>query len=361
MRYLGQALVGLEYEHPELQDMRQRLADSLLTLWISTTAGGDTWPEWDFYLQRARELVEQTHAVLLLASQRYYGRALALVRSALEQMCLDRLMLSGAVSVLMDMEQPQFAQDAVIVKDSSGEALRVLSPYFRLLNYHSEIRTPGLSTERLDALDGRDADTVRQWAEEFNRQRRPFLGWRQMCRNILASGIYGELQCHRLDDHYRFLSQFVHPAGGEQFMIRCYCERSNDGELHEEDYHIFGELVLLYLINVLANELEAVVDYFEEVPRLSRAETGRNRKLIEQARDLAGELWFPPTGPSSLDRIHTANRIWRELSKEDRRASLETREPDDLLESEIDIEMNMLKRLHDLHQPHRWAPSVDKS
>lgn len=353
MQYLGQARFDLELEHPELHEATQDLLRVLQDIPIPAAREDDTRAEWILYIERARHLAQQAAATLLLTREWQYGRALALVRSAMEQMCLDLLMLTDAGAWSDEVEQDQVARDGPAALDQAGEPAWAVSPYARLLSEHTEAWTPGLSTERLAALEGRDADLQRRRSEEHSRRRRPFLGWRQIRDNLVACGALQDSQCQRLDDHYRFLSQFVHPYGGEQFLMQCYCAEVDDGTLHEKDHHIFGELVLLYLMNILSGELEAVTGYFEATPEQRLPETSRHRELVLRSRQLAGDLWFPPTGPALVDRILTANRIWLE-HEEDPEAGVIVKEPQELMEREIDIEMNMFKRLHNLHQPQQW-------
>jgi len=183
--------------------------------------------------------------------------------------------------------------------------------------------------------------------EHAGRQRRMYRGnlsWDAIKENLAFNRLAGAETLRRLDVHYRFLSAYVHPvpAGFDEAYGR------GEKPIGQHAYnHYSSELALLYINKIAGAELRAFARMAGRPPKVRLGDWDIVEGHIKAADSAASHLWFPGDPPHEFDRVQEANSRGVRDYKLVERSKRPT--PSQLRTSQIRYYKNPLERLWQMH------------
>jgi hypothetical protein len=336
---------------------------------------GSSWHHHRKYAERAAQVSEHLDAAVLLAEDRRYATALAVVRIAFEQSCLDELllladryteMMTAGVAEYRDLKgrwrqgeedwartlfdlsyrngKIRLVRTGYPVYSPEGVLVEHLSPYEAILDEHDAMLGP-LGAQDALAQPFSDPERLKEWAKRSQLAYHQYLSWSGIVDNLRLNELATERQVLELSTHYRFLSAFTHATTAGYRSLNP--QRGFPGAQYLHD-HLVAELVLLYASAVGASELRAFMTYVDgrrELELTARVE-------IEQTTSAAVEairyFWFPRLGePMPFDFFQEANR--RAFPGGEFERDVSAPRPDEISPEEVSYYANPLDRLERLH------------
>jgi hypothetical protein len=329
--------------------------------------------------ERCRSLAITTESAVVCAHQDIYGPAFALLRSALEQTLVDKLVFLGRrhVQILKGVTNDQWQMlqaerdsgtawndvthwqrykngDVRIVRegiysepkeDGTREVLGI--HYFLLRQYSPFVGPPTVYEQLNDGFGLLSPEERLAYARQQKAMYDVYLRWASLKENLTYNGFADEACLIKLDCHYRFLSAFVHPISDVTNLL--YGKDASYAGWPYYD-HYSSELVLLYAIVLAVEELRNFCTMTQQAPTVEI----ENRRSIEQVCDsaweLSGHLWYPGQPPHAYDRYQEANqRAMRERQSTSPQNWSSPADPIKLSEDEVHYYGNPLRRLVELH------------
>ena len=377
MKVLSSGDLPLNQEHPQLYESASRAVELLVGLEGNLTAGPDgaLWMQHMEFAERAARLAEHLGAAIQLAANKYFPSALTLLRTSMEQACLDELLLladryrellkvdesayeqlkdeydSGsatwASSVVSFERTPQgvaLVRTGHPIKNQEGEVVERVSPYYPVIERHDAILGPPSSqSETPDAFS--DPQQLREWAKQNASLYHRYLKWPAILSNLELNGRVSEREADGLEVHYRLLSAFTHPTGTGYQMV----SPRRAGLYRDDRIHLLGELVLLYVCSMGVCELRSFLEYEAVRNTLTFKNHDELEGVCAALASTVGYFWFPRVGaPTQFDFFEEANRrAWATGG-----ATVLTRDatpPELIPPDEVSYYRNPLQRLERLH------------
>lgn len=327
--------------------------------------------------ERCRSLGITIASAVACAERDAYAPAFALLRSALEQTLVDKLVFLGRRHIQIVKRVPPDVWQTWQEERESGSkwadvtewrrthtgAVRIVREgifsepredgsqqtigihYFLLSQYSPFVGSPDVYEQFDDGLS--EPDDRRVYAEQQKSMYDIYLKWASLKENLKANEFADDAILFKLDCHYRFLSAFVHPISNVTRLLY-----GNDGSWNAPFYdHYSSELVLLYSIVIAVDELRNFGDMTRQEPTVEVENWQRTETLCDLAWALTGYLWYPGQQPHAHDRFEEANRrVFREYRSTHNRTPPN---PDMLPANDISYYANPLDRLVALHATKR--------
>jgi hypothetical protein len=324
--------------------------------------------------ERCRSLGLTIESAVACAERDAYGPAFALLRSALEQTLVDKLVFLGRRHIQVvrgvpadvwqtwqeEKESGSKWTDVIDWRRTHTGAVRIVREgifsesnedgsrqtigihYFLLRDYSPFVGPPDVYGRLDDGLS--EPEDRHAYAEQQRSMYDIYLKWPSLRENVKANGFADEVALSKLDCHYRFLSAFVHPISD---VTRLLYGRHGSWNAPFYD-HYSSELVLLYSVVMAVDEIRNFGEMARQEPTVEVEDWHRTETLCDLAWALSGYLWYPGQQPHDHDRYEEANRrAFRGL-----RATQERMPPPDpatLPADEISYYANPLQRLVALH------------
>jgi len=269
---------------------------------------------------------------VLLANVDAYAPAFASVRTALEHMLVDHLVLSGQryIRIVVGVDDTTWTEwqrqraagegftqvldwvrkkDTVEITyeghrstpDADGQSY-IISPHYFLLRQYQPYLGPASAQAEFDDGIG-EPERDREFAKENDLVYRTYLSWASIKRNLTSNGFADGATISKLEVHYRFLSAFVHPLADVTDVLYG----RNNSNIPSYD-HYSSELVLLYVVAIAVEELRHFREMTQRHPAIEIAGWQGTDKLCEDAWREISYLWFPGHRPHLYDRIQEANK-----------------------------------------------------
>jgi hypothetical protein len=364
---------SLSDEHPALIEVALAVIRQLAG--VPQSLAGSPWQHHHEYAKRAAHLSEHLGAAIALATSRRYASALAVARIALEQGCVDELLLladryretiPADVAAYRQLEaewqrgEADWAESVVELKYANSAARLVrkghsvrsqdgiivehVSPYEPVLDEHKALLGPPRVQDEL-AGPFSDPEQLKKWARRSQVAYHQYLSWSGILDNLQLNELVTARQTLELDTHYRFLSTFVHATTAGYRALDP--QRGFPGAQYLRD-HLLGELALLYVSAIGVTELKSFIAYVDARGHLEMT----TRAEVEQAVSTAGEVisyfWFPRLGsPVPYDFFTEANR--RAYPNGQFERDMRAPRPDEIPAAEVSYYANPLGRLEQLH------------
>lgn len=357
-------------DHADLRAAWQAVADAIDGLPGRLTWGDTAYMDLTEKAERARSLVGYLRAAVSVSDNSHlYGPALALVRSALEHMVMDWLVVSGRTYVrrfrgVSEGKWRQWEQertegagwathlrtmsrtrkgDVTMVFDGmystaeDGTKPRQISIYYFLMDEYQ----PGLGPASAQEDDGVvDLAHLRKTASENEAIWRVYLTWGSPLANLRENHLVDEVDAGRLQTHYRFLSGFGHPITDTRRGLY-----GNVGMQGAPTFdHFSSELVLLYAVHVGIAEVRHLLDVLDPAEVTVSGETAL-RATLDHAEAIAKHFWFMGCNPHSYDIWTARNRAAMAASRETRTIST----PPAVEPVDVPFPSNPLTRLVRMH------------
>jgi hypothetical protein len=364
-------------EHEALHSVATSLVAGLRDL-ESWLLHGDT--EYIFHSDsaaRCRSLGTYIGSALADAERDAYAPALALMRSAMEHVFIDKLVFLGQryVQIFRYMDEETWAKwqqareageawtlditkwsrtrkgevrvtrEGLHSKPAADGSQQTIGIHYFLLNEYSPFVGPPSIQEYFD--DGlSETDERREYAERNKSMYEVYLKWSSIKESLKANGFAEEETLRRLDVHYRFLSAFVHPNTDVTKLL--YGRNAWNWPMYD---HYSSELILLYAIVFAVEELRNFRAMAQRQPFAEVNNWIETERLCDRAWRLSSHLWFPGQEPHAHDRYQEANRRG---FREQRSGSVRRLEnPAALPVEEVGYYVNPLERLVELHASKR--------
>lgn len=368
-------LGGVEWpgrrEHVELLASAHGLVEELAHLSGRLIHGDTHHVVHTDFAARAAMLGRQLEACVALVEKDLYGPAFGLLRTALEQCCVDQLLFLGRrfLQVFTNVDeatweswqaarergdewtrdianwerlprsgQVRIERIGLKSKDESDQQLSIF--YFLLKDYMPLLGPPELQV-RLD--DGLVSLESRQEQAQENRDLyKRYLAWPAVKENLRINGMASGEELDRLQIHYRFLSAFAHPTSHTDELIygRNHTARRYD--------HYSSELSLLYICALGAWEVRSFLAMTDQPPRVDVSDRAGVEHVVAIATDASSHLWFVWGQPHSYDRFVAANHasFAAHAGKLERQS---VRPPEDLEPGDVGYYADPLNRLIRMH------------
>lgn len=327
--------------------------------------------------ERCKTLAVTLDSAITLCEHDAYGQALDLLRTALEQTLVDKLVFSGRryVQVFTGVSEDDWQrlqqerasgdkwQDVTEWSRSSNGRLRivregyhseategggpVIGPhYFLLQDFTPFVASPSVHEQEDDGLS--TPEDRRTFAEQNRFMYEQYLKWPSLKESHKANGFADDRLLAQLDVHYRFLSAFVHPISHVTKLLY-----GNDALMGWPKYdHYSSELVLLYVVVLAVVELRNFGEMTRQEPTVEVDDWEGIEQACAAAWELSSYFWYPGQQPHHHDRYEEANRqAWRAYQQ----TQLITPPPDpaSLRVEEIRYYQHPLRRLVALHADKR--------
>lgn len=324
-------------EHPQLTAAVDQVVACLRALpgALGSSDGKSVWGHHLEFAERATHLAAHLEAAVSL-SDRHPSSAFVVLRTAMEQACVDELLLladryrerikvepavfealreefdSGTADWSSNVVTFERAKGgAVLVRtghsvvNNEGEVVEQVSPYYPVLEHHDALLGPPDS--QADVAEAfADPDRLRDWARRNRGLYRNYLRWSAVVDNLVLNGRLHEQDAIRLEVHYRFLSAFVHATGTGYDLV-------NPGRTHsyarQHTWHLVTELTLVYACSAGISELRAFSEFADRRPRVHLANRADVDAICDTVGELTSYLWYPRIGrPMPYDYVEEANR-----------------------------------------------------
>jgi hypothetical protein len=357
----GRLLTIAERLLEELASLRQRLAYDNNVAHMQHVDFAD----------RARSLAAYLEAAVLLTRADLYAPAFANLRSALEQVLVDRLVFLGrryiqvihgvnettwtewerqrtmgeAFTTVVDWKRTrngivEITHEGLRSASSDSDSILLSIHYFLIQQYQPYFGPPSAQAQFDDGLGQVDRD--REFAKQNEAIYWSYLRWKSIKRSLAVNGFASGSDIHKLEVHYRFLSAFVHPVSDVVDLIYG----RNQLSLPVYD-HYSSELALLYVIVLAVGELQHFKVASQVKPQVEIKDWAQTEQLCRHAWEQVSYLWFPGHSPHSYDRITEANkRMFRSLVEGSQRQVVD---PSTIRDSEVRYYRDPLRRLVSLH------------
>jgi hypothetical protein len=316
----------IEAEHRTLLLHARGVVAELATFAQRIETGDVSYGQHRTYAERASTLAEQVDVAIELAIRQAYGQSFCLLRPALEQIVLDRLLClaSKYVRQIADVSLETFEdwrrdwrakaegtrqihrmeRDPTtglvrlelhgVVSSTPGSEDQVLSVYHFLLEQFQPFVMPAKDQARLLPSGSGQRDRERH-AKEQHAMYHGALRWDALLANLRLNELATTEDLLRIKVHYRFLSAFVHPLNDH---YRTLYGRHMAFDRTSRYDHFSSELVLLYVIALAGFELETLLRVSERPP------TFRIRGALELRERLkAAALRSPICGSLEMRRL----------------------------------------------------------
>jgi len=364
----------LSDEHETLFEIAQAVIRQLADL--PQALAGSPWADHHGYANRAKWLGEHLEAAIVLAVRQRCASSLAVLRTALEQSCIDELLLladryretiQAAEETFRQLEtewklgEAEWTKSVVDLKHdnktvrlvrtgypilSSDQTTVVehLSPYDPVVDEHDAMLGP---PDVQDDLAGAfsNPERLKEWASRNRSTYRRFLRWSAIIDNLQLNELMSNRQALELETHYRFLSAFTHATTAGYRALDRQRRSSGAQSLHE---HLLGELVLLYVSAIGATELRSFTTYVDARPQLELRTRTDVERVVSAAVQAIGYFWFPRLGsPVSYDFFEEANRRAYPNGRFER--DEHAPRPEEIPGADVSYYANPLGRLEQLH------------
>jgi hypothetical protein len=327
----------LSREHPRLYQLANQGLELLrgVPSNLIPAAGGNVWLHHTEYAGRAVHLAGHLDAAITLASESYYAPSYTVLRSALEQCCLDELLLLAdryreklvvddsaydQLKAEFEAGQAPWAHSVISferqdrhvalvrsghpVKGDDGTTVEHLSPYHPVLERHDAIlEPPDLQDKLAEAFS--DPERLREWARRNRSLYHRYLKWSAIVDNLELNDRLEEREGVQLAVHYQFLSAFVHATGTGYRLI----DQTAALETPDAHRHMLAELALLYACSIAVIEIRSLQEFVKRRPHVEFLNGDELERFCSTVTSDAGYFWFPRIGaPSSYDFVEEANR-----------------------------------------------------
>jgi hypothetical protein len=312
-------------------------------------------------------------SALALTFQDVYGPAFALLRTALEQVLVDKLVFLGrrVVRIISDVEDEVWERwqheratgqgwqdvtdwrrskkktvtiirEGFVAQSEDARRGQVIGPhYFLLQEYSPFVGSPEAYAALDDGLS--EPEERRAYAAEHKKMYEIYLRWSSLKANLQYNGFADDTTLSQLDCHYRFLSAFVHPISD---TTRVLYGNNAHGSWPRYD-HYSSELALLYTVVMAVEELRNFGRMIAAADGVTVAGWADIEQECVRAWELTSYLWFPGQAPHPHDRYDEANR---RMFRQGRENGEHTRiAPDSIPDAEITYYANPMTRLIELH------------
>lgn len=319
---------------------------------------------------RAGELACYLGTALDLLDGHRYAQAYAIIRSGFDHWAADLTMMLGdrfvelyanATQATLDdavdrwrrgelpsvVEEPQFdgkrKSTLRIVRRGlvSEDGSTVIHPmYFELEHFDPFFGPPDDQAQFAGWIGDKDAC---DHATEQRRLYNAFFRWGALMDSLDLNELITSHDRMHLNVHYSFLSAFVHsqPAAHRLLASRGPTDRTLPG-------HVERELGLLYIVQLGAHYLDAVLRMAARPPVAEVAGHEDIARLVETGRDRAQHLWFIDDAPQLFDRgeqVSTCTASERGFRSDGNAAA------GDLAVDKVRYYRNPLERLRRMHEP----------
>lgn len=340
-------------------------------------AGGTTHMQHLDYAKRARQLADHLRGIIELSESQRYPSALVVVRAALEHHLMDRLIFlanryvetyggvkkedvpkeEARLAALQGSDRPDIERwwwddsgmNVVIrgihsARSKKGRGITVSPYYFRIDDFDPFTGGKKHAAE-LASPFWRKAHR-REWAEHAAAAWHRYFVHHKVLKALGANRLLPGRLAIQVDAHYAFLSGFAHPSkrGYEAFHGGDIPDR-----LGEFD-HYGSEIALLYVITVVAAELDIFGRMARRAPRLEVSGWDDVESELREARLAASYFWFLGGQPQQLDRLDTVHTPPGESQRP--KWGRPRRDPAKLRDREVNYYADPLDRLVRLH--HGW-------
>jgi hypothetical protein len=365
---------SLSDEHEALFVIAQAVIDKLADL--PQALAGSPWAHHHGYAKRAEWLGEHLEAAIVLAMRQRYASSLAVLRTALEQSCIDELLLlADRYRETIPADEQTFRQleaewkrgeadwtKSVVDLKHDNKTVRLvrtghpilspdhstvvehLSPYAPAVDQHDAMLGP---PDVQDDLAGAfsNPERLKEWAIRNRSTYRRFLRWSAITDNLQLNELMSDHQALELETHYRFLSTFTHATTAGYRALDRQRRFPGAQSLHE---HLLGELVLLYVAAIGATELRSFTTYVDARPELELTTRSDVQRVVSAAVQTAGYFWFPRLGsPVAYDFFVEANRRAYPNGRFER--DEHAPRPEEIPGTDVSYYANPLGRLEQLH------------
>ncbi len=328
------------------------------------------------HAKRARQLAEHLRGVLTLSDARRYPSALVLVRAALEQHLMDRLVflatrhvetykmgkdkaatemakLAAAQQTRPDLERWWWEETGHLnvvwrgyhsnrAKKGRGQ---VISPYYFRIDDFDPFTGGKVHAAKLASPFWRKKHR-QDWAKESAAMWDRYFVHSRVMKAIEVNNLLPGRMRMQVDIHYAFLSGYAHPSkrGYEALHGHNHPDRLGDFD------HYGSEIALLYVIALATAELEIFMRMCRRWPRLGLRGRDDIAAEMRDARLASAYFWFLGGEPQILDRLDTVHTPPGEKDPKWGRPSRDWRK---LRPWEVQYYADPLERLVRLH--HGWS------
>ncbi|MFE2750535.1 hypothetical protein ACFXGA_00875 [Actinosynnema sp. NPDC059335] len=324
--------------------------------------------------ERCKSLAITLESAGILGERDAYGPACALLRSALEQTLVDKLVFSGrryvqiVTGVTEDMWQTweqeraagtkwqdvtdwtrnrngrvRIVREGLLTEPAEDGSRQAISVHYLLLqDFTPFVASPAVHEHEDDGLS--DPEQRRTYAEQNRSMYEEYLRWQSLKESFKANVFADDAVVAKLDVHYRFLSAFVHPISDVTRLLY-----GKDASMGWPMYdHYSSELVLLYIIVLAVIELRNFCEMTLQKPSVEIDGRDGIEQACSAAWELSNYLWFPGQSPHAHDRYEEANRRAWAAYRETKQLQ-PPGDPVSLSTDEIRYYQNPLRRLIALH------------